>query len=185
MLVNRFNHASGVAAVTPTDRPKSVVWSIFRWCFLCCHVAYNWDFPVGEGTGHKTESYLFLFLLLLWAGRDAQLRTSLYAKRDYFNFHITNFPFLNSYIQSSSVYGVFISRGLMSGISSLKNVWIRGRRDFNISFSNMDMSGNVWNRLLRSSMIVMGISSSNMTSPSPKCHIIFWDITINSYILYL
>ena len=24
MLVNRFNHTSGVTAVTPTDRPKSV-----------------------------------------------------------------------------------------------------------------------------------------------------------------
>ena len=41
---------------------------------------------------------------------DGQLRTSLYDKRDDFNFHITNFPFLSSNIPSSPAYGVFISQ---------------------------------------------------------------------------
>ena len=41
---------------------------------------------------------------------DGQLRTSLYVKRDDFNFHITNFPFLSSNIPSSPAYGVFISQ---------------------------------------------------------------------------
>ena len=36
--------------------------------------------------------------------------TSLYDKRDDFNFHITNFPFLSSNIPSSPAYGVFISQ---------------------------------------------------------------------------
>ena len=40
----------------------------------------------------------------------AQLHTSLYDKRDDFNFHITNFPFLSSNIPSSPAYGVFISQ---------------------------------------------------------------------------
>ena len=40
----------------------------------------------------------------------SQLRTSLYDKRDDFNFHITNFPFLSSNIPSSPAYGVFISQ---------------------------------------------------------------------------
>ena len=35
---------------------------------------------------------------------------SLYDKRDDFNFHITNFPFLSSNIPSSPAYGVFISQ---------------------------------------------------------------------------
>ena len=48
--------------------------------------------------------------LLLSIGRDGQLRTSLYDKRDDFNFHITNFPFLSSNIPSSPAYGVFISQ---------------------------------------------------------------------------
>ena len=34
--------------------------------------------------------------------------TSLYDKRDDFNFHITNFPFLSSNIPSSPAFGVFI-----------------------------------------------------------------------------
>ena len=41
---------------------------------------------------------------------EGQLRTCLYDKRDDFNFHITNFPFLSSNIPSSPSYGVFISQ---------------------------------------------------------------------------
>ena len=62
--VNRFNHTSQVAIVTPSDRPKSVrnrcvneyfggVFVLSR-CFL--------DFSVGVvGLCHMTESDLFLF----------------------------------------------------------------------------------------------------------------------------
>ena len=46
--------------------------------------------------------------LLLSIDRDGQLHTSLYDKRDDFNFHITNFPFLSSNISSSPAYVVFI-----------------------------------------------------------------------------
>ena len=48
--------------------------------------------------------------LLLSIGRDCQLHTSFYDKRDDFNFQITNFPFLSSNIPSSPAYGVFISQ---------------------------------------------------------------------------
>ena len=50
------------------------------------------------------------YLGLLSIGRDGQLHTSIYDKRDDFNFHITNFPFLSSNIQTSPAYGVFISQ---------------------------------------------------------------------------
>ena len=56
---------------------------------------------------NNNNSYLDLLLSI---GRDGQLRTSLYDKRDDFNFHITNFPFLSSNIPSSPAYGVFISQ---------------------------------------------------------------------------
>ena len=56
---------------------------------------------------NTSASYLDLLLSI---GRDGQLRTSLYDKRDDFNFHITNFPFLGSNNQSSPAYGVFISQ---------------------------------------------------------------------------
>ena len=50
------------------------------------------------------------FDLLLSIGRDGRLHTSLYNKRDDFNFHITNFPFPSSNIPSSPANGVFISQ---------------------------------------------------------------------------
>ena len=65
--VNRFNHTSWAAIVTPTDRPKSVrngcVIEVFG-AFLCCHVAF-WIFCRCRGFCHRTESDLFLFLLTL------------------------------------------------------------------------------------------------------------------------
>ena len=41
---------------------------------------------------------------------DGQLRTSLYDKRDDFNFHITHFPFMSSNFPTSQAYCVFISQ---------------------------------------------------------------------------
>ena len=48
--------------------------------------------------------------LLLSIGRDGQLYTSFYDKRDDFNIHITNFPYLSSNIPSSPAYCDFISQ---------------------------------------------------------------------------
>ena len=62
-----------------------------------------------KDTAESNTSASFLDLLLS-IGRDVQLRTSLYDKRDDFNFHITNFPFLSSNIPSLPAYGVFISQ---------------------------------------------------------------------------
>ena len=42
--------------------------------------------------------------------RYGQLHTSIYDRRDDFNFNITNFPFLSSNIQSSPINGVLISQ---------------------------------------------------------------------------
>ena len=40
------------------------------------------------------------------------------------------------------------------------------------------MSWNVWNRPSKSFMVDMGISSNIMKSPSPKCYMTFWEMTI-------
>ena len=40
------------------------------------------------------------------------------------------------------------------------------------------MSWNVWNRPSGSFMVDMGISSNIIKSPSPKCYMTFWDMTI-------
>ena len=62
-----------------------------------------------KDTTESTTSASYLDLLLS-IGRDCQLHTSIYDKRDDFNFHITNVPFLSSNIPSSPAYGVFISQ---------------------------------------------------------------------------
>ena len=66
-------------------------------------------YPAELGIKDTTESITSAYLdLLLSIGRDGQLHTSIYDKRNDLNFHITNFPFLSSNIPSSPVYGVFI-----------------------------------------------------------------------------
>ena len=62
-----------------------------------------------KDTTESTSSASYLDLLLL-IGRDGQLHNSIYDKRDNFNFHIANFPFLRSNIPSMPAYGVFISQ---------------------------------------------------------------------------
>ena len=42
--------------------------------------------------------------------KDGKLSTKLYDKRDDFDFHIVNFPFLSSNILSGPSYGVYISQ---------------------------------------------------------------------------
>ena len=56
---------------------------------------------------NTSASYLDLLLSI---GRDGQLHTSIFDKREEFNFHITNVPFLSSNIPTSPAYGVFISQ---------------------------------------------------------------------------
>ena len=87
----------------------------------------------------KAASYLDLQLSI---GRDGLLRTSLYDKRDDFNFHITNFPFLSSNIPSSPPMA-FLSHNSSDtpGLAPLMNVLFWGRCDFPISFSGRDCQG--------------------------------------------
>ena len=88
------------------------------------------------------------FYLLLPIGRDCHLRTSLYDKRDVFNFHITNFPFqvATSHLRPPMAFLSHTSSDT-PGLALLMNVLFCGRCDFPISFSGRDMSRNVWNRL--------------------------------------
>ena len=68
---------------------------------------YPAELEIKDTTESNTSASLDLFLSIK---SDGRLRTSLYDKRDDFNFHITNFPFLSSNITSSPAYGVFISQ---------------------------------------------------------------------------
>ena len=56
---------------------------------------------------NTSASYIDLLLLI---GRGGKLYTSNYDKRNDFNFHMLNCPWLSSNILSTSVYGIFISQ---------------------------------------------------------------------------
>ena len=86
-----------------------------------------------------TESIAFASYpdLLLSIGREGQLHISIYDKRDYFNFHITNFPFLSSNL-SSPAYGVLsLSLYDTSGLAPCMNFLYRGPCDFPVSYSEI------------------------------------------------
>ena len=69
---------------------------------------YPVEIEIKDTTESNTSaSYLDLLLSI---ERDGQLHTSIYDKRDDFNFHITTFPFMSRNIPTSPAYGVFISQ---------------------------------------------------------------------------
>ena len=72
----------------------------------------------------------------------------------------------------------------MPGLGPLLNALFRERRDFHVSFSDMDMSGNVWNHPQGSSKVDMGVSWNIMKSPYSKCYMTFWDMIIYSDTLH-
>ena len=81
---------------------------------------YPAELEIKDMTESNTSaSYLDLLLPI---ESDGQLRTSLYDKRDDFNFHITIFPFLSSNIPSSPAYGVLSHSSYgMPGLAPLMN----------------------------------------------------------------
>ena len=80
---------------------------------------------------------------LLSIRRNGQLYTFIYDKGDDTNFHISNFPFPSSNIQSLLAYGVFISRLIRyARACSLYNVLFWGPGDFTVSYWNRDTSHN-------------------------------------------
>ena len=68
---------------------------------------YAAELEIKDTTESNTSAYYLNLLLSI--ERDGQHRTSIYHKRDDFNFHITKLPFLSSNIPSSPACGVFIS----------------------------------------------------------------------------
>ena len=95
-----------------------------------------------KDTTESTTSAPYLDVLLS-IGRDGKLHSSIYDKRDDYNFHITNFPFLSSNIPSSPAYGVFISQLIRyaRACSSYECFILKARR-LSVSYSNRDTSWN-------------------------------------------
>ena len=69
---------------------------------------YPVELEIKDTTESSTSaSYLDLRLSI---ERDGQFHAYIYDKRDNFDFHITNYPFLNSNIPDKIGFGVFISQ---------------------------------------------------------------------------
>ncbi|KAK3094440.1 hypothetical protein FSP39_001782 [Pinctada imbricata] len=84
----------------------------------CRSSIYPSELEVKETTEtNNSASYLDKMLSY---DTDGHMNTSLYDKRDDFNFSITNFPFLISNIPSSPAYGVFISQLIRYARASTK-----------------------------------------------------------------
>ena len=83
---------------------------------------YPVELEIKDTTESNTSaSYLDLLLSI---GRDGQLHTSIYDKRDDFNFNITNFPFL-----SSNIPTYIINHAIKTSLSKVGNlrieIWLR------------------------------------------------------------
>ena len=105
---------------------------------------YPPELEIKQTTESNTSaSYLDLLLSI---GRDGQLHTSLYDKRDDFNFHVTNFPFLSSNMPSTPVFISQLIRYARAS-SSYGGLILRAVR-----LSNKLLSQGYVNERLRSSL---------------------------------
>jgi hypothetical protein len=76
--------------------------------FTYVHLIYPDELEIKDTTeSDKSASYLDILLNIDSNGR---LTTSLYDKRDYFDFAIVNFPFQCSNMPLSPAYGVYVSQ---------------------------------------------------------------------------
>ena len=129
-------------------------------------------YPIGLGIKNMTESNTSAAYqdLHLSTGRDGQLYTSIYDKRNDFNFHIINFPFLRSNIPASSAYGVFISQ-LIQCARACSSYGCFNLRVTRLSNKLLEQ-GHVKERLkssLKNFLVDTGILSSNMKFLSHEC----------------
>ena len=89
---------------------------------------YPVELEIKDTTESNTSaSYLNLLLSI---GKDSQLHTSIYDKRDNFNFYVTNFLFLSSNIPASPMASLPQSLYDMHGLPPRINVYSEGEATF-------------------------------------------------------
>ena len=132
-----------------------------------------------KDTIESTTSPSYLDLLLM-IGRDCQLHTSIYDKRDYFNFNITNVPFLSSHLRRPMAF-LFLNWYDTPGLALRMNVLFWGPSDYPVSYANSDTSWNAWNRRSGSFIVDTGILFSNMKYPSRECWMTFLPLTNSDF----
>jgi hypothetical protein len=95
---------------------------MFRSISLYVHLIYPDELEIKDTTeSDKSASYLDIFLNIDSNGR---LTTSLYDKRDDFDFAIVSFPFLCSNIPLSPTYGVYAYEDFSKRGKLLSEKWM-------------------------------------------------------------
>ena len=74
------------------------------------YVKYIYPSELSVEKANKTDDLANYLDLTFTIDNNNRLSTKLYDKRDDFNFHIVNFPFMSSNIPSGPSYGVYISQ---------------------------------------------------------------------------
>ena len=141
---------------------------------------YSAELEIKDTTERITSaSYLYLLLSI---GMDGQLHTSIYDKRDDFNFHITNFrSWVVIFHLRQSMAFLYLNFYIKPGLAPRMNILFWGSGDFPVSYFNRDTSWNAWNRHSGSFMVDTGILFSNMKSPSQKYYMTFWPLTNSDF----
>ena len=157
------------------------------WARIFHFVILGFPLNLRSKTRRRATLLLPTWIYFLSVGRDGQLHTSLYDKRDDLNFHITNFPFLSSNIPSSPAYGVFFFSQLIryaSSSSSYECFILRAVRLSNKLLGQGYVKGMF--KIVSKEVLwsVRGSYQTNMRSPSPECHKTFWMMTIYSDTLH-
>ena len=108
----------------------------------CPDQMYPIELDIKDTTESNTSaSYLDLLPSI---GRDGQLQTSIYDKRDGFNFNITNSPIQYSIFFRLWSFYITDYKNDMSGLAPHMDILFWGQRDFSIGFPNRDTSRNAW-----------------------------------------
>ena len=102
-------------------------------------------YPVELEIKDMTESSISASYLelLVWIWREDQLHNTIYDKRDHFNFHVTNLPFLSSNIPALPAFSVFIIQLIGYACSSYGCFILRG----DTTFKSAPQTDTSWNTL--------------------------------------
>ena len=85
------------------------------------HLIYPDELEIKDTT--ESDSCASYLDILLNIDSDGRLTTTLYDKRDDFNFAIVNFPFLCSNVPLSPAYGVYVSQLIRYAREGMPCVW--------------------------------------------------------------
>ena len=133
---------------------------------------YPVELQIKDTTESNTSAFYIDLLLSIRRYRLLHTYISIYAKRDHFNFHITNFPFLSRSIpihpMTFESFNLYDTHGLTP--HTIVSLW--GPGDFPISYLAMDTSCNA----TRECLVTFWSSTSYSNFPTDQTLYQFYDL---------